>query len=377
MHKLKIMNLKKRKLQAINFTRLTKRKKNKLLLLLLLFIFINSYSQNITIDLSEKNQESVKKTVNSDSKLTIKATNLLLKDDTYTISVNRVKQDIPEIPTPSVAGVTPDADGGVGIAAGSKTYLSSGCELEDDIIDLFSQTDELILSNKIKKLNKTISSDFPNTCDPTKDPETIKEIISKTEKILWDDELKNGEEIVIEITKKNADGSTKKWKHVYSTEARGKWQVSYGFSFITQGFNSENLYYSATETTSGANPKTSYRIKKEINRGTLKFAPSIFFTWMPTSRLNKNDAWGLSGGLGFDFENPTVFFSGTYSFNQNIKIHAGIVFHKQQTLLGKYKENQEINEPLSREQLHEELYKINPFISLSYRFSSNPFSQSK
>ncbi len=179
--------------------------------------------------------------------------------------------------------------------------------------------------------------------------------------------LKSGEQLEIVITRET-DDEPRKWTQVFSTEPRGVWQVSYGFSFITQIFNEEKLFFSAAND-------TSFTIQQENNRKSMSFAPSLFFTWMPNKSLNETWSIGFSGGLGFDFENPTVFLSPTISYNQNIKIHLGLVAHKQNVLLGKYDEKQVINENLGREQLHEMLYKVNPFISISFRFDQNPFQQ--
>jgi len=84
---------------------------------------------------------------------------------------------------------------------------------------------------------------------------------------------------------------------------------------------------------------------------------------------------GLSGGLGFDFVNPTVFLGPTFTYHQNLKISAGLVAHQQRVLLGRYKEGDIIADNLSETQLHEDRYRFNPFISLSLGFIQNPFER--
>ncbi len=191
---------------------------------------------------------------------------------------------------------------------------------------------------------------------------------NNAKELIWFDKLEKGEQLEIVITHTNEAGIESKWTTIYSTKKRGVWQASYGFSFITQAFNKEQLFLTS-EVASG------YEIKKQNNRKTLDFAPSIFFTWMPSKYNNENLSFGFSGGLGFDFENPTVFLSPTLSYNENIKLHVGIVAHRQNVLYGIYEEGQVVGADFDlASQLHETLYRINPFISLSFRFGQNPFS---
>jgi hypothetical protein len=80
------------------------------------------------------------------------------------------------------------------------------------------------------------------------------------------------------------------------------------------------------------------------------------------------------GGLGFDMHNAVVFLGMSITYNENITIAAGAVAHRLRQLNGKYSEGGRILEDLDDEQLHEEVYRINPFIGLSFRFSDNPLS---
>ena len=162
----------------------------------------------------------------------------------------------------------------------------------------------------------------------------------------------------------------KEWKYVYKTPSRGKWVTSYGFSFITNVFDEEKEYFSKAND-------TAFVITRKIGNKKLNFAPSVFFTWMPSKCLNENFSFNFTGGLGFDLEAPTVFLGGSVFYNQNLSLVLGLTAHQQHYLNGQYSPNEIINENLSKEQLHEKLYTINPFFSLTFRFKENPEKELK
>lgn len=180
--------------------------------------------------------------------------------------------------------------------------------------------------------------------------------------------LNNGERLEVALTR-NVDDEKRSWVYTFTTEPRGEWEVTYGFSFISPIFSKEGRFHTA------AQDSQSYVIRKDHNRRKLDFVPSVFFSWMPANP--RSDVWvvGLSGGLGFDTTSPTVFAAATVSYNQNLKVHLGLAAHQQEVLLGKYQEGDHVNEVLDFSQLHEKLYRINPFFSLSLRLSQNPFGK--
>ncbi|WP_047547420.1 hypothetical protein [Psychroserpens sp. Hel_I_66] len=336
------------------------------IVILIQLISISVFSQSHTIDLSKTINETQKRTVIHNKTFEISIDNKIpLKE--YNISITKKAIPIEELIIPSEAKEIETTGGGMTMCAGFIT----------EVYEIYELDNEEELSSKLKDIRKRIKEiekvlverDTTDEGCLKSHLKDAKAIIELTKNKIWEGSLKRGEQLEVVITRTNEDGKTLKWTQIYSTESRGQWQVSYGFSFITQGFNKENIFY-AKEMDS------VYSITKTNNRKSMNFAPSIFFTWMPTKSINKPWNIGLSGGLGFDFESPTVFLSPTISYNQNLRIHIGLVAHKQNVLLGQYEEGQIITENLNKDQLHEELYKLNPFISISFRFNQNPFNQS-
>lgn len=325
--------------------------------------------QNYDIDLSKLKGGSKETSVKSNSFISVKLKNLIL-DGGYFISV--IKQDIPIIPLQPVYNTMDfDQEGDAEGEVANADEVDEEClKLENLIHSVYNATQEEILAKEVRKLKKQfLKVKEEGSCEDEL-IDLAEEAIYLTQDVVWEGVLVKGEQLVVLITRVDSDGNTLKWSYKYNTGPRGTWQVSYGFSFISQGITKEENYFTKEKD-------SKYIIEEKENRNTFSFSPSIFFTWMPTKRLNENWAVGLSGGLGFDFESPTVYFSPTISFNQNLKIHLGLVAHQQEVLLGQYKVGQEVDEVLDASQLHEKLYKVNPFISLSFRFSENPFSRAE
>lgn len=332
-----------------------------------LLISLSIFGQSYTIDLAKNINDTYKRTVQSNKQF-----NLLIKNKLpfkeYNIEITKKAIPIEKFNLPSTQKGINTSGGGAARCARFITdvYKIYELEKEEDLPTIIKS-----INNDIKNIEDLLSQkDTTDEGCSTSHILEAKEILKLTDNIeIWDGKLKQGEQLEIVITR-NLEGETRKWTYTYTTEPKGEWQVTYGFSFITQGFNEENIYFSSSVD-------NKYIIKKEKNRKSMSFAPSTFFSWMPIKALYKSWSLGISGGLGFDFENPTVFLCPTLSYNQNLKLHLGVVAHKQSVLLGKYEEGQIINEDLSKDQLHEQLYKLNPFVSLSFRFNENPFNKQK
>lgn len=193
--------------------------------------------------------------------------------------------------------------------------------------------------------------------------------ISQTKQELAVQTLKKGEYLEVTISRKSKDEKEKLvvWKSVYSTQKKGKWLTTYGFTFIPESIKKSEPFF--------AKQMDSTFVVSQLNRRSrLNFAPSIFFTWFPYKRADKDFAFTLTGGLGYDFEAPTVFLGGSLLYNQNIGISFGLTAHQQEFLHGRYEEGDVLTESLGEEQLNEKLYGINPFISIVFRLGASPFS---
>lgn len=185
---------------------------------------------------------------------------------------------------------------------------------------------------------------------------------------LQEQTLKKGQKMTVTIIEKDSD-PLKKWKYTFSTGSRGSWQTSFGASFITGMFNEEQLYTTRQQG-------NLYCLVRESTDNTLRNEMSVFFSWMPTRNENRDGNFSLSAGLGINIQDPTVFLGASYSFNQNIKVIAGLAGHKQRRLKGEYSPDVFLNESKNSDELHREIYTYNPFISVTFRFNQNPFKKS-
>jgi len=181
-------------------------------------------------------------------------------------------------------------------------------------------------------------------------------------------EIGPGEVAVLKIQRPN-----KTWNFEIE-KPKGKWLVSYGPIGIIPIIFSGDSYH--LENTDNAN---EYIIKKGTkNNNYLKeLVPGVFFYWMPYS--NRTFNFGLSGGISYQFnaQNLAVFVGGSLIYNYNLCLNFGLGVSKLQYLKDKYKENMVIKENLDADQLYDTVYRPNPYISISFRFGSNPYKQEK
>lgn len=322
------------------------------------------------VDLSEHEGETISINVPSNEILSFEIINKLPNEEyEYSIEVNNLEMApfSTDIFTSSIA---------------DQTALSGECDnLESQLDQLIAETDEAkipeILSQiliELEQIKKELVKSEPTAPDKCTSSHFSKanELIQKTKELLkYSPVLKANQEL--KITIRNSAG-TKEWTRKYKTQRKGKWITTYGFTFITGWFNKPNKYFSE-EYSNEDESITGYMIDKEYQRKKLEFVPTIFFTWVPTKKLNKDLSINVTAGLGFDLEAPTAFLGGSFLWNQNISLTAGIAAHKQDFLDGKYEEGQIILESLDEGQLHESLYTFNPFISLTFRFDKNIFSK--
>lgn len=279
----------------------------------------------------------------------------------YNVTTERSSVAIPPLTLPADYGkITVKKDG----------EIKDPCAgLLKEVVDLYAVDDEEKLPSIVQDLNrKIIAAGSRSECSPEQ-VEQMNAVLASTTAQAVTFKLRPGEQIVVKVTRQ-IDGQQRTWTQTYVTEARGEFQISYGFSFIGQVWDKERVYYAAPTD-------SAYTIRKENGRNRLVFAPSLFFTWMPAKSRYEDLSFGVSGGLGFDASRPTIFLGPTLSYNQNIKLHVGVVAHQQRVLLGQYNENQRISEPLTEAQLHNNSYVINPFFSLSFRFSEAPFNRAQ
>lgn len=323
--------------------------------------------QTLTIDLSERSGEVNTYDVNVNTSFNVEIINRL-PNEVYDVQIVRKASLLPVLNFPSI---NPPA-----MPMAIAPAVTRPCDAFLQIVDKVysSMTKESDLPDIIQDLETEITKMQAGLGDPTCTANSITiglKAIRDTQRVLPSSyTLKRGEELEVTITKKVAGGTPEVWKSVYTTPQRGQWITSYGFSFISRIFNERESFFSKPMD-------SAFVITQENTRSKLDFIPSVFFTWIPEKDLSKNFSLNLSAGLGFDLEAPVVFLGGSIFYNQNISLVFGLTAHQQEFLDGVYEENQVITESLTQDQLHEDLYTINPFFSLTYRFGSNIFNSNR
>lgn len=181
--------------------------------------------------------------------------------------------------------------------------------------------------------------------------------------------INKGDKLNVTI-KRFSQQDTLTWTIVYKSDPPGKWMVNYGFTFVPDWLSSSGRFF-VQEDASG-----TFQIVESTSQKGLEYVPSVFYTWVPYRMAQK--CWivpSISGGLGFDLENPTVMLAFSLTCKYNLSLHTGVMAIKKDLLKGKYAEGQIITENLDFDQLHEKVYRPELFVSLAFRFGENPFKK--
>lgn len=158
------------------------------------------------------------------------------------------------------------------------------------------------------------------------------------------------------------------WTTILVAPARGVWRISLGFAFPI-ALNADREY--ATKRDTGG----AYRINLANAAASTQAYPALFFHWLAAEDESDDWSWSLAGGLGLDLKSPLVMLGAALSFNQNITVVGGAMAHTVRRLSPQYSEGERVLEPLDESQLHRDVRVVNPFVSVAFRFSGNPFGR--
>lgn|GEM_PF-1875980 len=193
------------------------------------------------------------------------------------------------------------------------------------------------------------------------------------------------------VEKKYANGTTKTVEEeVLKHEVKiirkkpGRWDASSGFAFIPDVFRNEvfgigkrdnNLYYVSEEDSSST-------LARQNETARLHFSPAVFFSFFPRYRKGKTWNHSLTAGMGLDLSElkldlskPVLFLGYNIAFHENISFSLGLSAKKYHFLKGEYECGQEVSTDLEFDDLHDERYRINPFVSLNIRFRKGLFNR--
>lgn len=237
-------------------------------------------------------------------------------------------------------------------------------EVEAATQELLDASSEIEVAEKVRALEDLLVAGCPDT-EPTYRL-AMRVIGSTRQGMPYVYQLASGQRLEVTISRR--DGSSRKeWTVVFQTAPRGRWFSSYGFVFVP---DDDERFFSKAKL-GGTN---EYVITRKTDNQDYDFAPSLFYSWLPTRAEGRNLSFGAAAGLGFDQSNPVVFAGPMLTYNQNVSLLAGVVMRKQMRLDGAYAAGQEIAENLSEDQLGDETYHPGIFFGLSFRFGANPFA---
>ncbi|WP_188375383.1 hypothetical protein [Winogradskyella haliclonae] len=333
-------------------------------LALITILSLQLSSQNVkVIDLSSGQGDVISKTIVANKVFTIKIKNKLINEN-YTYEIEKKIAVIPSLNFPDTQFQT------VGPQSECEKFRNT---IEDFITG--DSNDETQMPEKIKKFEEKIEAfkkQEIKDCDKDELVKSANYAIQSTVKEFSEEfVLKKGEELEVTITRIK-DSKPLVWKYIFKAPKKGEWQTSYGFSFIMDSFNKRENFFLQT-TTNMTTGNSEFVVTEKVDRQKLEFVPSVFFSWLKNT--NADFQVSLSGGLSFDFESPTAFLGCSIFYNRNLSLTLGLVAHKQQFLRGQYNAGDVLTESISEDQLHENVYTFNPFLSLNFNLSKNPFKK--
>jgi len=350
-------------------------KKITTIILTVLFATDISNSQ-ITIDLA-----GPKKTTESIDLLKGKSITLInmlanRDDNSYVTSVDLKEEEIPPISTSELSA--------------SKKRPTCPDSYTLAYRNLYNTKKEESISGMVESLKKEIKKLGPESMACAIEGNQL--IKNTSEVIDLNFNLRNNQTITITILRITGNDTTQ-WTRIYKTPTKSPWSVMYGFSFIPNMMNPVNNYFSKADTSGKSYTVT--KLNNQKNTFLKNVSPTIMVTWKPVTKYtwksgggannlkslfsNNFYQFGLVGGFSLNFAsdvaNANVLIGPSIIFCENLSISVGVAATQKDVLKGQYKEGDVIKDNLDFSQLHDKKYMAEWFVSVSFRFSSNPFKK--
>lgn len=256
---------------------------------------------------------------------------------------------------------TPKADADCGIE--NETKITNAVKRLTDV------TEERDVPPAVTQANQVIRTLSGTAC--ASNLTTLRGLVAGTRDTILTVSVGRGQDLVVTVVRLKKDATQQRvWTVRYRGRSRGEWLTTYGFAFLTEwpwGPSSQSFTAKATDT------QGDYVITQDGIRDRVRFVPTVLFTWQPSpANVSPNLSTAISAGLGINQTSPVVTIGPSLVWNRNLSIHIGAAAAKVDRLLGQYAVGDTVGE-LSPGQLVTPVYRINPFIALSFNFSSSPF----
>ena len=179
--------------------------------------------------------------------------------------------------------------------------------------------------------------------------------------------LQRGERLEVTITRSGgvSGDSVYVWTYHFETGPRGEWRTSYGFGVVPYLFSAPEAFYA-----DGADE--DFVIREGRRNEYYELIPMIFLSWRPNNNRSSPFTRSIMAGLGIDKSTPVLSLGAGLEYNENLGVRLGMVFHQVDRLRAEYVEGQMVQESLSKDQLHERVYRLNPLVALTFRLNQNP-----
>jgi hypothetical protein len=169
-------------------------------------------------------------------------------------------------------------------------------------------------------------------------------------------------QLVIEITRTGADNVIKSWRRIYLPPETGMWRTGFGGVYVW-GYHTKQRYYVDSGNT----------VRESNRRLGAQLVPVVSYNWDPFLPPSKFPV-RISAGLGIDISHPVLTLGMGMTFYQNIVVSAGFAAFEGDALKRKYNPGDKVAAGIQSDDLFEKQYFAKPFVGLTFRFQSNPFS---
>jgi hypothetical protein len=277
-------------------------------------------------------------------------------------------------PKPAMADVLQDA----------AEQAQAACETE--LEKLKTKYNDADSEARIRELNSDLPSQL-TTCDAAWAASKRQQLLDGTTEVKTPLKVEEYTQLIVKVELLESEATNAKVErtfgpYTFSTpRPPGQWLIYYGFNYIWQ--NNEEYFAKPNPNTT---PQT-YTVTAQSDVGGSSFSPSLYFMWFSADQAFDEGCFlscssmdrfrGVTAGIGFDFDNPTLFIGYGLGWGYNVMLNAGVAMSKVTRLAGRYRKGDVVNEPLTDSQLSEETYEPYGYIGAAFRFGASPWESSK
>lgn len=182
--------------------------------------------------------------------------------------------------------------------------------------------------------------------------------------------LEDGAQLRLTVHRLGRDGTSERaWHRRYYVGTTNQWTQSLGLTLFE---NQDRRWF--LEPVAGEH--NQHELIRDRSSRDIDYSPVYFFTWSPAEWNSSAPGqwfWGVSGGLGFDGEDPIPLVGGTVGLAKNLSVVGGVGALKALRLRGEYKRTPRpiLTTALTEDQLHDKTYRPTFFLAVSYRFGNS------